>query len=104
MKHVYAQGRSRYRPHLRSRVGATRRFQLTAPHLTGIDVESLRKIRSFVDQGGPVIATARLPGTAYGMQDREKNQADLERLVLELFGVVPEGPALQSHRLGNGVA
>jgi hypothetical protein len=61
------------------------------PHLTGIDVESLRKIRSFVDQGGTVIATARLPGTAYGMQDREKNQAEVERLVLELFGVVPEG-------------
>ena len=77
---------------------------MVLPHLTGIDVESLRKIRSFVDQGGIVIATERLPGTAYGMQDLEKNQAEVERLVLELFGVVPEGPALQSHRLGKGVA
>ena len=74
------------------------------PHLTGIDVESLRKIRSFVAQGGIVIATERLPETAYGMLDREKNQTEVERLVRELFGVVPEGPALQSHRLGNGVA
>ena len=74
------------------------------PHLTGIDVESLRKIRSFVDQGGIVIATERLPQITYGMQEREKNQAEVERLVREVFGVVPEGPALQSHRLGNGVA
>jgi len=74
------------------------------PHLTGMDVESLRKIRSFVDQGGTVIATERLPEVAYGMQDREKNQDELAQLVRELFGVVPEGPALQSHRFGNGVA
>jgi len=88
----------------RLRSGDGKYSVVVLPHLTGIDVESLRKIRSFVDQGGIVIATERLPETAYGMQDREKNQAEVERLVRELFGIVPEGPALQSHRLGNGVA
>ena len=88
----------------RLRSGDAEYSVVVLPHLTGIDVESLRKIRSFVDQGGTVIATERLPETAYGLQDREKNRVEVEQLVHELFGVVPEGPALQSHRLGNGVA
>ena len=77
---------------------------LVLPHLTGIDVESLVKIKTFVDQGGTVIATGRLPNTAYGMREREKNRAEVERLVGELFGAVPEAPALHSHRCGDGVA
>ena len=77
---------------------------LVLPHLTGIDVDSLLKIKAFVDQGGIVIATERLPQTAYGMRDREKNRGEVVRLVRELFGVVPEAPALHSHRCGNGVA
>jgi hypothetical protein len=77
---------------------------LVLPNLTGIDVESLRKIRDFVDQGGIVIATRRLPETAYGMADRDQNRAEVERLVRELFGAINDGAALHSHRLGNGVA
>jgi hypothetical protein len=77
---------------------------LVLPHLTGIDVESLRKIKTFVEQGGILIATGRLPQTAYGMRGREKNRSEVERLVRELFGVVPEAPALHSQRVGSGVA
>ncbi len=77
---------------------------LVLPNLAGIDIESLRKIRGFVDQGGIVIATRRLPETAYGMRDRDENRAEVERLVRELFGAIPDGVALQSHRFGNGVA
>src|SRR5258708_4846916 len=77
---------------------------LVLPNLTGMDVESLRTIRDFVDQGGIVIATRRLPETAYGMAGRDRNRAEVERLVRELFGTVSDGAALHSHRLGNGVA
>ena len=77
---------------------------LVLPNLTGMDVESLRKIASFVDQGGVLIATRRLPGTAYGLGDREKNRAEIERLTSALFGRIPESAALQPHRYGNGVA
>jgi len=77
---------------------------LVLPHLMGIDVESLQKIKTFVEQGGIVIATGRLPQTAYGMRDREKNRGAVERLVSELFGTVPEAPALHSRRCGDGVA
>jgi len=77
---------------------------LVLPQLTGIDVESLQKIKAFVEQGGIVIATGRLPQLTYGLRDREKNRGEVERLVRELYGAVPEAPALHSHRCGEGVA
>ncbi len=54
---------------------------LVLPNLTGIDVESARKIAEFARQGGTVIATKRLPDRAYGMQDRETNSAEVRKLV-----------------------
>jgi len=54
---------------------------LVLPNLTGIDVESARKIAEFARQGGTVIATKRLPDRAYGLQDREKNAAEVRKLV-----------------------
>jgi hypothetical protein len=77
---------------------------LVLPNLTGIDVDSLRKIRAFVDQGGALIATRRLPDTAYGMQDRARNRSEVEQILRELFGTIPDGVALHQHRFGNGVA
>jgi hypothetical protein len=77
---------------------------LVLPNLTGIDIDSLRKIRAFVDQGGVLIATRRLPDIAYGMEDREKNRREVEQTVRELFGAIPEAAALHQHRFGNGVA
>lgn len=77
---------------------------LVLPNLTGIDIESLRKIRAFVDQGGVVIATRRLPETAYGMRDRDKNRREVEQTIGEMFGSIPNGVALHEHRCGNGVA
>ncbi len=77
---------------------------LVLPNLTGIDIDSLRKIRAFVDQGGVLIATRRLPDTAYGMRDREKNRREVEQIVTELFGAIPDGVALHQRRFGNGVA
>jgi hypothetical protein len=77
---------------------------LVLPNLTGIDVESLRKIRKFVEQGGVLIATRRLPDTAYGMRDRDQNRRETGELIAELFGTIPEGAALHQHRFGSGVA
>ncbi len=76
---------------------------LVLPNLTGIDIDSLRKIRAFADQGGVLIATRRLPDTAYGMRDREKNRREVEQIVTELFGAIPNGAALHQRRFGNGV-
>lgn len=77
---------------------------LVLPNLTGIDVESLRKMRTFVDQGGTLIATRRLPDTAYGMNSRSENRREVQQITAELFGAIPVDVALQQHRLGSGVA
>ena len=77
---------------------------LLLPNLTGIDVESLQKVAAFVERGGVLIATRRLPETAYGLRDRQKNRAEVERLIEALFGAVPYHASLQPHRYGNGVA
>lgn len=77
---------------------------LVLPNLTGIDMESLRKIRAFVEQGGALIATRRLPETAYGMRARSENRREVRQITAELFGAIPDGVALQQRRFGNGVA
>ncbi len=77
---------------------------LVLPNLSGIDVDSLRKIRTFVSQGGTVIATRRLPETAHGMQGRNENRREVQQTVTELFGVIPADAALEQHRFGSGVA
>lgn len=59
---------------------------LVLPNLTGIDVESLRQIRRFVDGGGVLIATKRLPDRAWGLQDRDARTAQVRELVAQLFG------------------
>jgi hypothetical protein len=77
---------------------------LILPNIRGMDVESLRKVRTFVDQGGVVIATRRLPETAYGMINREANRRQVKEIAAELFGKIPDAAALHQHRFGNGVA
>jgi hypothetical protein len=57
-----------------------------------------------VEQGGILIATRRLPERAYGMRDREKNNADVEQFIGQMFGRTPEGVALCQNRYGRGVA
>ncbi|HKW99655.1 MAG TPA: glycosyl hydrolase [Bryobacteraceae bacterium] len=77
---------------------------LVLPNIVGVDVESLRKIAAFVNQGGVLIATRRLPERAYGLRNRENDCAEVSRLTSALFGHIPDTAALQPHRYGNGVA
>ncbi len=77
---------------------------LVLPNLTAIDVESLRRIRTFVDQGGTLIATRRLPEIAYGMAGRDENRREVQQITAQLFGAVPADAALHQQRLGSGVA
>ncbi|PYT27906.1 MAG: hypothetical protein DMG57_16710 [Acidobacteria bacterium] len=77
---------------------------LVLPNLTGIDLDSLRKIGTFVEQGGILIATRRLPERAYGMRDRERNNIEVEQFIRQMFGRTPEGVALCQNRYGRGVA
>jgi hypothetical protein len=76
---------------------------LVMPNLSGIDLESLRKIAKFVEQGGVLIATRRLPETAYGLNERDAQRSGVERLVADLFGRMHDGAALQQNRFGRGV-
>src|SRR6185369_15214048 len=62
---------------------------IVLPNLTGIDLESLQQIAAFVRDGGTAIATRRLPGTSWGVRDRERNRAAVRALTAELFGEVP---------------
>lgn len=72
------------------------------PNLAGIDVASIEKIASFVRAGGSVIATRRMPETAWGMHDREVNRARVRQLVVDLFGSPPRDQALTMNRYGQG--
>ena len=74
------------------------------PNLTGIDLPALRKVAEFVHEGGSVIATRRLPETAWGLHEREENRAAVKKLVGELFGALPSGSAFVDHRYGRGRA
>jgi hypothetical protein len=58
---------------------------LVLPNLTAIDAESARKIAEFARQGGTVIATRRMPDRAYGLRDRERNSAEVRKLMAEIF-------------------
>ena len=77
---------------------------LVLPNLTGIDVESLRKIRKFVEQGGVLIATRAAAGHRLRHARPRPEPARNGRLIAELFGTIPEGAALHQHRFGSGVA
>ena len=56
------------------------------PNLTGMDVEPLHKIETFVEQGGTAIATRRLPDRAYGVRDREERSEQVRQIAARLFG------------------
>src|SRR5579884_3838827 len=71
------------------------------PNVTGIDPESLDHIQRFVEGGGTLIATKRLPERAWGLQDRENRTAHVRDRVRQLFGsVVPR--EYREQRLGQG--
>jgi hypothetical protein len=74
------------------------------PNLTGIDVAALKKLAEFVAAGGCVIATRRLPDTAWGLNGRDGNRALVRKLVSEMFGVVARGESLVEHPYGKGRA
>ncbi len=88
----------------RLRSGDGNYVALVLPNLTGIDLESLRKIRTFADQGGTLIATRRLPEMAYGMAGRDESRREVQQIMAELFGAVPADVALHQQRAGSGVA
>jgi hypothetical protein len=56
------------------------------PNLTGIDPESLELLERFVESGGLVIATRRLPERAFGMNQRDERQRRVRDAVRRLFG------------------
>jgi len=62
---------------------------LVLPNLTGIDPESFERIEAFVQGGGILIATRRLPERAWGLRERERRSARVREITSRLFG---EGP------------
>jgi hypothetical protein len=77
---------------------------LILPNLTAIDVASLEKIAHFVREGGALIATKRLPETAYGLLNREENRRRVKQLIAEIFGAVSDGAGLHINSYGKGLA
>ena len=73
------------------------------PGLTGMRLEALEKLAQFCRQGGTVIATKRLPETAYGWKGRAENTAKLRVLVREMFGDI-QGKAVSQNAYGKGQA
>jgi alpha-L-rhamnosidase len=75
---------------------------LVMPNLTGIDVDVLEAIAGFVHGGGTLIATRRLPNTAYGWKDRDAKVRRIRELTTSLFGPGRFHNELRSHTLGQG--
>lgn len=69
------------------------------PNLTGIAPESLEVLSRFVEQGGLLIATKRLPDRAYGLSGRDERTEKVRQLVHSLFGSVP---STQPRQVGRG--
>lgn len=88
----------------RLRVGHGDYSVLILPNLAGVDVESMEKIVEFVNQGGTVIATRRLPETSWGLERREEKRAAVKSLVARLFGKVQLGASFSVNRCGRGRA
>jgi len=74
---------------------------LVLPNLTGIDVESLRQIQRFVEGGGVLIATMRLPDRAWGFRDRDARTAQVRDMVGQLFGAQPSRE-YRERKVGRG--
>jgi hypothetical protein len=77
---------------------------LVLPNLIGIDVDVLENIARFVESGGLVIATRRLPETAYGLRDRANKQQRVKDLVARLFGFTGRKHSLETNSFGRGKA
>ena len=77
---------------------------LVLPNLVGIDAESMKKIVEFVNRGGTVIATGRLPDTSWGLDRREEKRAEVRRLTAQLFGKVQRETSFSENRCGRGRA
>jgi hypothetical protein len=73
------------------------------PNLKGVSVLLLEILRDFCRAGGILIATRRLPDTAYGVMNREANTARVRAIVEELFGAGPED-RVRRNAFGRGLA
>ncbi|HVP00918.1 MAG TPA: glycosyl hydrolase [Bryobacteraceae bacterium] len=72
------------------------------PNLVGIDPESIEKLEQFVESGGVLIATQRLPERAWGFLDRDSRTARVRAAAERLFG--PRPSAYRELGIGKGVA
>jgi hypothetical protein len=70
----------------RLRLGEGDYHVLVLPNLTGMDPESLERIHSFVESGGTLIATRRVPERAWGYRDRDQRTARVREITARLFG------------------
>jgi hypothetical protein len=71
------------------------------PNLTGIDPGSIEKLEQFVETGGLLIATQRLPDRAWGVVEREQRTHRVRDCVARLFGTTPTGYV--ERRIGQGI-
>jgi hypothetical protein len=69
--------------HLRMGLGDYRIVVL--PNLTGMPLADLQKLARFVNEGGCLIATRRLPEVAYGRRSHQADTQSLLRLLREMF-------------------
>lgn len=73
------------------------------PDLKGISTLLLETLRDFCRAGGVLIATRRLPDTAYGLMNHEANTARVRAIVEELFGTGADD-RVRRNAFGNGAA
>ncbi len=74
-------------------LGANRYRVIILPGVNRIPVETLRKLEEFVNGGGVLIATRRLPALAPGLQATQSEQEQVREIVRRLF----DGPAARAH-------
>ena len=77
---------------------------LVMSNLTGVDVDVLEAVVSFVREGGTLVITRHVPDTTYGFKDRDRRAERIHQLTTELFGSGRLRNEMRTNALGRGKA
>ncbi len=77
---------------------------LILPRMKYLPLKSMERVRDFCQSGGTVIAIDRLPEFSTGFTGYAENNAKLQGIVAEMFGVIPIHDSIIRNKFGNGQA
>ena len=74
---------------------------LLLPNIEALPLNTLRRIKQYVDEGGTVVALDRLPEFSTGFVNSDENDRKVQKIISELFGKL-NGRNIESNQYGKG--